>query len=50
MLYPKSNVIKGYHRLNDGTKVNDEVPLPLAMEYGILLMFFFFNFPYFMMF
>lgn len=44
MLYPKSNVIKGYNRTNDGTQFSDKVPFPLAMVYGILIMvgFFFF--------
>lgn len=38
MFYPKSNVIKGYNGINDGTKVKDKVSFPLAMEYGILIM------------
>lgn len=33
ILYPKSNVHKVYNRINDGTKVSDEVPFPLAMVY-----------------
>ena len=40
MLYPKKNGIKGYNRINDGTKVSDKVPFPLATECGILILAF----------
>ena len=42
ILHPKSNVIKGYNRINDGTRVNDKISFPHAMVYDVLIMFFIF--------
>ena len=42
ILHSKSNVIKGYNRINDGTRVNDKIPFPHAMVYDVLIMFFIF--------